>query len=388
MIRRDFLKALGLSVPALHAALAQSGRSPKTLVTIFLRGGVDGLSMVQPSGDGALTGLRPSLLHRGLTLDGFFTLHPSMSALAPLYSARKLAIVHAVGQAQPSRSHFEAQDFIESGLAGAKRRDGFLNRALASIVSTDPFRAVAVQNALPLSLAGDAPALAFPSLKEFRVFGGEAASATFESLYAGAVDEALRTSGDEAFDGLDAVKQKGLAVMEAANGASYPKSPLGRRLQDLARLVRADVGLRIGATEAGGFDTHLNQGADQGQLGTRLQDLAQSLAAFAIDLGPKLDDVVVVTLTEFGRTARENGTRGTDHGTASAMFVLGGGVQGGRVLADWPGLAPSKLFEQRDLAVTTDLRSVLVECLAGAEVPARPGDVFPGFTARPLRLFG
>ena len=388
MIRRDFLKALGLSVPALHAALAQGGRSPKTLVTIFLRGGVDGLSMVQPTGDGALSGLRPSLLHRGLPLDGFFTLHPSMSALAPLYSARKLAIVHAVGQAQPSRSHFEAQDFIESGLAGAKRRDGFLNRALASIVSTDPFRAVAVQNALPLSLAGDAPALAFPSLKEFRVFGGEVAAATFESLYAGAVDEALRTSGDEAFDGLDAVKQKGLAVMEAAHGASYPKSPLGRRLQDLARLVRADVGLRIGATEAGGFDTHLNQGADQGQLGTKLQDLAQSLAAFAIDLGPKLEDVVVVTMTEFGRTARENGTRGTDHGTASAMFVLGGGVQGGRVLADWPGLAPSKLFEQRDLAVTTDLRSVLVECLAGAEVPARPGDVFPGFTARPLRLFG
>lgn len=388
MIRRDFLKALGLSVPALSRALAQGGRSPKSLVTIFLRGGVDGLSMVQPSGDAALAGLRPSLLHRGLPLDGFFTLHPAMQALAPLYAAKQLAVVHAVGQAQPSRSHFEAQDFIESGLAGAKRRDGFLNRALASIESTAPFRAVALQNALPLSLAGDAPALAFPSLKEFRVFGGDAAAATFESLYEGAVDEAMRSSGHEAFDGLDAVKQRGLATLEPRVGASYPKSPLGRRLQDLARLLRADVGLRLGATEAGGFDTHLAQGADQGQLANKLQDLAQALAAFALDLGPKLDDVVVVTLTEFGRTARENGTRGTDHGTASALFVLGGGVQGGRVLSDWPGLSAGKLFEQRDLAVTCDLRSVLVECLSGAGIPARPADVFPGFTPRPLRLFG
>ena len=388
MRRRDFLTALGLSVPALHAALAQGGRSPRALVTIFLRGGVDGLSMVQPTGDAALAALRPTLLHRGLELDGFFELHPAMSALAPLYASKQLAIVHAIGQAQPSRSHFEAQDFLESGLAGAKRRDGFLNRALSSVDGDAPFRAVAVQNALPLSLSGDASALAFPSLKDFRIAGGQAAATSFESLYQGAVDEALRTSGREAFEGLDTVKERGLGQLEARNGATYPKSPLGRRLQDLARLVHGEVGLRIGVTEAGGFDTHLAQGADQGQLANKLGDLAQSLAAFATDLGPKLDDVVVVTITEFGRTARENGTRGTDHGTASASFVLGGGLRGGRVVSDWPGLSGGALFEQRDLAATIDVRSLLAECVAGAGIPARPADVFPGFTPRPLGLFG
>ncbi len=389
MNRRDFFKVLGLSFPVLSRALAQgtTGR-PKTLVTIFLRGGVDGLSMVQPGGDPTLRVLRPTLLHEALPLDGFFGLHPAMKALLPFYASKQLAIVHAVGQAHPSRSHFEAQDFIESGLAGARRRDGFLNRALASVPGEAPFRAVALQNALPLSLTGDAPALAFPALAQFRVAGGSAAATSFEALYAGAVDEAFCLSGHEAFDGLDAVQERRLATREPQHGAQYPKSPLGNRLADLARLVHADVGLRLGVTETGGFDTHLAQGAGTGPLATRLGELAQALAAFATDLGPKLDDVVVVTMTEFGRTARENGTRGTDHGTASSLFVLGGGVRGGRVVADWPGLAGGQLFEQRDLAVTIDLRSVLLECLAAADVPARPADVFPDFTAKPLRLFG
>jgi uncharacterized protein (DUF1501 family) len=168
------------------------------------------------------------------------------------------------------------------------------------------------------------------------------------------------------------------------NGAEYPRGVLGKRLADIARLILADVGLRLGVTETGGFDTHLAQGAGTGQLATRLQELADALAAFATDLGPKLADVVVTTVTEFGRTARANGTRGTDHGTASALFVLGGGVKGGRVVSDWPGLAQDKLFEQRDLAVTTDVRSVLTECLAAADVPPA---VFPDFTPKRLSLF-
>lgn len=380
MIRRDFLKLLGLSVPALQSALAQT-RSNKTLITIFLRGGVDGLAMVQPTGDTSLAALRPGLIHGGPSLDGFFSLHPAMKALLPLYEKKQLAVVHAVGQANASRSHFEAQDFIESGLAGMKRPDGFLNRALEVVPGDNAFRAVAVQNALPRSLAGDAPALAFPSLAKFRVGGG---GGTFESLYAEAVDEALRTSGHEAFESLGTVKSKNLAKQEPQNGAQYPKGALGKRLADLARLIHGDVGLRVGVTEMTGFDTHLNQGADSGQLANRLAELGDALAAFATDLGPKLNDVVVVTMTEFGRTARENGTRGTDHGTASASFVLGGGVKGGRVVAQWPGLSASKLFENRDLAVTTDLRSVLAEAIAAAEIPAKPDDVFPEF--KPARV--
>jgi uncharacterized protein (DUF1501 family) len=386
MRRRDFLKYFGLSVPALNVALAQSPQpNSKTLITIFLRGGVDGLAMVQPTGDAALRSLRKSVLHEGPKLDGFFNLHPSMSALLPLFQSKALAIVHAVGQANPSRSHFEAQDFIESGSAGIKRNDGYLNRALASVTDTAPFRAVALQNTLPLSLSGDAQALAFPELKRFKVNGASGLGLSFEALYSGAVDEALRESGHDAFESLTAVQGEAWASAEPQNGAAYPKGAFGQRLQDLARLIRGGVGLRIGVTELGGFDTHLNEA---GQLANKLKELSEGLAAFATDLGPeKLKDVVVVTLTEFGRTAKENGTNGTDHGTASALFVMGGGVRGGRVVSDWPGLSASKLFEGRDLAVTTDLRSVLWESIDAAGIPARAADVFPDFTPRPVKLF-
>lgn len=384
MNRRNFLKLLGLSAPALRSAFAQAPRA-KTLITIFLRGGVDGLSMVQPFGDPALSSLRRSLLHDGPKLDGFFALHPAMASLLPLFERKSLAIVHAVGQAHPSRSHFEAQDFIESGLSGQKRGDGYLNRALAAFPDTAPFRGVALQNTLPLSLAGDAQALAFPELSRFRVNGARGLGLSFEALYAGAVDEALRSSGHDAFESLNTVSGEAWATAPAANGASYPRGAFGQRLQDLARLIRGEVGLRIGVTELGGFDTHLAQGGATGQLANKLKELADGLAAFARDLGPKLEDVIVVTLTEFGRTARENGTQGTDHGTASSLFVLGGGVTGGRVVADWPGL--TKLYEGRDLAVTTDLRSVLWSAIEASGAPARAADVFPDFVPQAVRLF-
>ena len=386
--RRMFMRGLaafGASSTLLSRALAQSGTTGKALVTIFLRGGVDGLSMVPALGDPQLQSLRPTLFVKGLPLNGFFGLHPAMSALLPLYHSKKLAVLHATGQASASRSHFEAQDFLESGDAG-KKHDGFLNRAALAMgpQGDSAFRVVALQNALPRSLSGEAGAVAFPSLKDFRVAGGGANANTFESLYDQAVDDALRTSGQDAFAGMDLIHDKGLGDAPSRNGASYPRSVLGKRLQDIARLIHGEVGLRIAATETGGFDTHLAQGADEGQLATRLKDLGDSLAAFATDLGTKLDDVVVLTVTEFGRTARENGTRGTDHGTASAMFAMGGGVRGGRVIADWPGLAQTRLFENRDLAMTTDVRCVLVEALSAASLPS---NVFPDFTARRVELF-
>ncbi|MFO0599264.1 MAG: DUF1501 domain-containing protein [Myxococcaceae bacterium] len=389
MNRRTLLKLLGLSVPALSRALAQPVRGrAKTLVTIFLRGGVDGLAMIQPTGDAALRSLRRSVLHEGPKLDAFFSLHPAMSSLKPLWDRKALAVVHAVGQAHPSRSHFEAQDFIESGAAGTKRSDGYLNRALTTVPGTSAFRAVALQSTLPLSLSGEADALAFPELAKFRVQGASGLGLSFEALYAGAVDEALRTGGQSAFESLNAVAGEAWATAPAQNGAVYPKGAFGQRLADLARLIRGDVGLRIGVTELGGFDTHLAQGGEKGQLANKLKELADGLAAFATDLGPKLEDVVVVTLTEFGRTAKENGTQGTDHGTASALFALGGGVRGGRVVADWPGLTGSQLYEGRDLAVTTDLRSVLWGAIEASGIEARAADVFPDFTPRPVALWG
>ncbi|MCC6333303.1 MAG: DUF1501 domain-containing protein [Myxococcales bacterium] len=384
--RRSLLGAVTLLLAS--RALA-STPSPRALITLFLRGGVDGLAMVPPLRDPVLPSLRGVLTVRGVPLDSGFSLHPALSPLLPLFKSNRLAVLHAVGQTQPSRSHFDAQDFLESGTPGQKQGDGYLNRALRGLDGArPPFQAVALQSALPTSLSGEAPALAFPALKDFKVAGGSAAHTTFEALYDTALDEALRTSGRDAFESTSFVRDQGLATAQPRNGATYPNSPLGKRLKDLARLLHAEVGLRVGVTEAGGFDTHLAQGGDEGQLANRLKDLGAGLAAFAQDLGPRLDDVTVLTVTEFGRTAKENGTRGTDHGTASAMFVLGGGVRGGRVFADWPGLSPSSLFEGRDLAVTTDVRQVLAEAITRALGPGLWGAAFPGFTPKALGLFG
>lgn len=375
--RRRLIQSLALFGAA--PAFAQPS-SKKTLVIVFLRGGVDGLSMVPPLGDPQYAPLRPSLKVKGLPLDSMFGLHPSMASLESLFRAKQLAIVHATGLPNAPRSHFEAQDFLESGTPGRRAPDGWLNRAGRDLPAS-PFSMVAVQNALPPSMAGDSRALAFPSLKDFRVAGGDVAAATFETLYDQAVDEALRSSGHEAFDSVAKVKHDGLAERAPQNGAVWPKSQLARRLQDITRLVHADVGLSIAATEMGGFDTHL---AQDGQLSNKLQEVAEALSAFAVDLGPKLADVTLLTMTEFGRTAKENGTRGTDHGTASVSLVLGGGVAGGRVIADWPGL--SQLFEGRDLRSTTDLRSVMSECLDASGIRRR--DVFPDFSPSRLGLFG
>ncbi len=233
-------------------------------------------------------------------------------------------------------------------------------------------------------MQGAQSVIAFPALKDFRVGGGGAAKAGFEALYSEAVDEAMRTRGGEAFQGIQALADQHLADTAPRNGAGYPTSPLGKRLLDVARLIRSGVGLQVAATEAGGFDTHLGEGAGKGQLSNRLKDLSEALAAFAVDLGDQLKDVCVVTMTEFGRTAKENGTRGTDHGTASAMLVLGGGVRGGRVASDWPGLSAQALHEGRDLRVTTDIRSVLGEVLSTHLSVAKIDRALPG--ARPSRL--
>jgi uncharacterized protein (DUF1501 family) len=314
--------------------------------------------------------------------------------LTPFYEAGALAIIHAVGSPKPTRSHFDAQDFMEGGIPGALAPDGWLNRALQAEAArnSSAFRAVALQSNLPRSLFGSAPAVAMGSVAEFKLRTGrlsEAGTRSFEALYASAVDVALRNTGNETFEALRLLEKSKLDGMPEEHGANYPNSPLGRRLKDVARLIRADIGLEVAATDCGGWDTHVGQGAAQGQLAERLKELGDSLAAFAVDLGDRMADVCVVTMTEFGRTVRENGNRGTDHGTASVMMVLGGGVRGRRVIGQWRGLREPNLFEGRDLAMATDFRAVLSEVLGSHLGISRLGPVFPDFDGAkaPLRLF-
>lgn len=396
MSRRFLLKASGLSFVGLATApgfLARAAevapRSNKVLVTLFLRGGADGLSLVPPVGDPDYHLARPTLALQSpgsgenavLRLDDTFGLHPGLAPLLPLWNDKALAVVHAAGLPQAVRSHFDAQDFMETGTPGVKStHDGYLNRALEALPAekASTFRAVALQPTLPRALVGTSPALALGALSEFRLRGSQSGTTTFAALYAGALDEALRTTGAEATEALSLVEGTRLASLPPANGAEYPRSPLGKRLQDIARLIRSDVGLQVAATEAGGWDTHVGQGAP-GAFAARAKDLGDSLGAFARDLGPRLSDVLVVVMTEFGRTVKENGSRGTDHGTGGAMLVLGGGVRGGRVAGPWKGLARAHLLDERDVPTLTDYRAVLSEALVGHLGLRSTAPVFPGY---------
>ena len=350
----------------------------RVLVGIFQRGAVDGLNVVVPYGDGAYSAARPSIAvprpgsaeNAALDLDGFFGLHPSMAPLLPYFQDRSAAFVHAVGSPDATRSHFDAQDFMESGTPGVKStRDGFLSRALEGRKDPEatPLRAVSVTAGLPRILAGAAGAISMPNISQFGIRAGAAsapAAESFEAMYAGAVAGTLQATAKESFEAVRLVQSADPARVAPENGAEYPKSPLGNALKQIAQLVKANVGLEIAFTDVGGWDTHAGEGGAQGQLANRLQDYAGAIAAFAKDLGSRMADVTLVTMSEFGRTVRENGNRGTDHGHANHMLLLGGGVKGGKVYGRWPGLEPAKLYEGRDLAVTTDFRDVFAEILA------------------------
>jgi uncharacterized protein (DUF1501 family) len=297
-------------------------------------------------------------------------------------------VVHACGPPDRTRSHFDAQDYMESATPGVKSTtDGWLARAIgARPAPSSPFRAVALGPTLPRILRGDAGAISLASLDRFDVRAStDAAMARkgFESLYEQSVQDLLHGTGRETFEAVRMLKSANAAQLTPANGAQYPRSRLGESLRQIAQLIRADVGLEVAFTDAGGWDTHVGQGAEQGQLANRLRDFGASLAAFAQDLGDRMGDVVVLTMSEFGRTVAENGNRGTDHGHATAMLLLGGGVRGGKVYGRWPGLAREQLYEGRDLAVTTDFRTLFAE-VAGRQLGiAKPAALFPGWAGAP-----
>jgi uncharacterized protein (DUF1501 family) len=400
--RRVFMKNGGLALLSLGFAPAFLARTVeaagavrrKVLVTIFQRGAVDGLNMVVPFGEKEYYAARPSIAvprpnaaDGAVDLDGFFGLHPRLAPLKPLWDSRQLAIVHASGSPDGTRSHFDAQDYMESGTPGVKStEDGWLNRYLHARehASATPFRAVALAPQLPRMLQGVEPALALSQIGQFGIRAGQATDmvqASFESEYAAAADSVLHRTGGQAFDAVRMLKSADPSKYQPENGAEYPRSAYGDALRQIAQLVKADVGLEIAFTEAGGWDTHVNQGSSVGQLAQRLADFSQGIAALARDLGDRMEDVVILTMSEFGRAVAENGNRGTDHGHGNAMFIVGGqNVRGGKVYGKWPGLAREQRYDGRDLAVTTDFRSVFNEVVRRHLGVDDTRAIFPGFT--------
>ena len=399
-LRNSALAAVGTAAMPVflqRAALGadQSGKT-KRLVVIFQRGAADGLNIVVPHGEPAYYAMRPSInipRNAVLDLDGFFGLHPAMASFQPMWKQNHLAIVHAAGSPDPTRSHFDAQDFMESGTPGVKAtEDGWLNRVLHNApADSSAFRAVALGPALPRILAGGEPAVALNNINDFGVGGKNAnpSANTFEAMYAGSVDSVLHGTGQETFEAVKMLKAADPAKYTPAVGANYPKGRFGDNLKQLAQLIKANLGVQVAFADIGGWDHHVNEGSTQGQIANVLGEFSQSLSAFYLDLGDLMEDTVVVTMSEFGRTARENGNRGTDHGHANVMFVMGGPVKGGRVYGRWPGLDQSQLYEGRDLALTTDFRQVVGELVVDHLGNRSLDQVFPGFSnqrGRFLRL--
>ena len=417
MNRRFFIKSGSIALASfgvmtsaptfLRRALAETidkatGGRRKTLIAIFQRGAVDGLNMVVPYGESAYYNMRPSIAipkpnggeEAAINLDGFFGLHPALASFKPLWDSKRLAIVHASGSPDNTRSHFDAQDYMESATPGVKStRDGWLNRYLQS--KSDPqkslFRAVSMTQQMPRAMHGRAPTLAISNLADFRIRAGQTSASVqggFEEIYDQAVNDSLHGTGRETFEAINYLKQVNPAQYRPENGANYPPTPFGNALRQTAQLIKAGVGLEVAFTDVGGWDTHVNEGNQTGQLSNLLRNFSAAIAALYTDLGQRMDDVVVLTMSEFGRTARENGNRGTDHGHANAMFIAGNSVRGGKVYGDWPGLKSDQLYEGRDLALTTDFRDVFGEVAAKHLGSTNLKAVFPGYEGGPTKFRG
>lgn len=425
--RRIFLRNSAMTlvgVGALPAWLAGAAKAAevngrrKILVALFQRGAADGLNIVVPHAEPYYYQVRPTIAiprpsrsssasdpRAALDLDGFFGLHPALAPLKPLWDAGHLAIVHAAGSPDPTRSHFDAQDYMESGTPGVKATtSGWLNRALrahcpdceqgrspSSLRAVAPLRAIAMDAQMPLSLRGPAPAVAISNLASFRIgYGpqGAVAANAFETMYAHSQDALLEPAGRDTFAALRILKSLNPKAYRPAPGVRYPRRGLGNSLRQIAQLIKADVGVEVAFADVGGWDNHVAEGSVEGQLAGRLREFAGAIAAFWRDLGDRAEDVVLVTMSEFGRTVHENGSAGTDHGHANAMFVLGGPVAGGKVYGQWPGLQPEQLYQGRDLALTTDFRDVLAEVLARHMGVAQLQPVFPGYSSAAANFRG
>jgi uncharacterized protein (DUF1501 family) len=415
LTRRVFLRGSAIAMVGMGRApmwlartAAAEGRKRKTLVAIFMRGAADGLNIVAPFGDPQYHEVRPTLglqsprsqdenLNNGpfgpvIDLDGKFGLHAGLRPFKELWDKKQLAIVQATGSPDPSRSHFDAQDYMESGTPG-KTGNGWLNRALADPApGASPLRAVALSNRVPRTLRGEYEAVALGNVQDFNISDQERL-AILRNMYSLTPDATMRRTGKDAFEAMKMLQS--MTKEQAPNGgerSTFPSAApgplqnnrpsynaggqLGRNLQELARLLKADAGVEAAFAEVDGWDHHQNENT---QLPGLLNQFSNAIAAFCQDLGDRMEDVVIVTMSEFGRTVGENGTGGTDHGHGSLMMVLGGVVQGGKIYGEWPGLEKEQLFEGRDLAVTTDFRTVLSELVRGHLGRNDSSPVFPGF---------
>ena len=398
--RRGFMKdgALALvgtsTIPSfltrsVMAEMTTAAANKKKLVVLFQRGAADGLNIVVPYREKNYYSMRPSIAiqqNEVLDLDGFFGLHPAMTSFKPLYDQGHLAIIHAAGSPDMTRSHFDAQDYMESGTPGVKiTQDGWLNRALQSetlIGKSSAFRAVALGTEVPRTLQGKIPAIAVNNLADFSVAGRgpqtSPISNAFQAMYDESSDAVLHGTGQETFEAVKMLKAADPSKYQSATGVEYPKAQFGNSLKQVAQLLKANLGVEAAFSDIGGWDTHQNQGNSNGQLANRLKEFSEAISAFWKDMGDDAENVTLVTMSEFGRTARQNGTGGTDHGHANVMFVLGGQVKGGKVYGQWPGLSNEQLNEGRDLAVTTDFRKVLGEAASKVLGSRNLELVFPG----------
>jgi len=392
--RRLFLKSgamtmvsLGFAPALLTRTAAAADSERRLLVAVFQRGAADGLNMIVPFGEREYYTLRPSIAiarpgkaEGALDLDGFFGLHPRMAALKPLWDQGVMAVVHACGSHDATRSHFDAQDYMETATPGVKStRDGWLNRYLQVTGEPTPLRGVAVTQQLPRVLQGKAPALALSAVAALDLEGGGSVT---EARPVDPVDALLSLSAREAFDAKRIVRNATAAGYQPAAGVEYPRSAFGEAMQDIARLAKSDVGLEVAFAESTGWDHHINEGSTDGHLAGRLDDLSRGIAALTRDLGERIASTVIITMSEFGRTAAENASRGTDDGHGNVMLLIGGPVKGARAYGRWPGLRREQRFEERDLAVTTDFRDIFSEIVTrhlGA-APSAIEHVFPGFT--------
>jgi uncharacterized protein (DUF1501 family) len=399
--RRIFLRDSALvmagmgAVPSwLARAASIQGKKRKILVAIFQRGAADGLNIVVPFSEKRYREVRPTLAipspsrdnpnngpfgNGAIDLDGRFALNGALQPLKALWDKQQLAIVEATGSPDSSRSHFDAQDYMESGTSGKTMGSGWLNRALPVGLGEgdpSPLRAIAMGSQVPRTLRGDREAIAFGNFQQFSI-GNQNATPILESMYATTPDVQWGRTGRDAFDVMKLMQSINKNPYTPSSGAQYGQGgELGRSLQQLARLIKADVGVEAAFAEIGGWDHHQTENQ---QLANLLRQFSSALTAFSQDMGDRMEDIVLVTMSEFGRTVEENGNQGTDHGHGSLMMVLGGPVQGGKVYGQWPGLEKEQLFEGRDLAVTTDFRSVLGELIGGHLGQKDLGPVFPGF---------
>lgn len=422
LTRRHFLKAAGVAgllgashqlfpgwKPSIALASGQGVSAPRDiLVNIFLRGGMDGLSAVVPYGEGGqYYNVRPTIavpapdskIRSAVDLDGFFGLHPALAPLAPIYQQKDLAIVHASGLVHETRSHFDAQHFIEFGIPGDKTTPtGWIGRHLSSTSqsSDSDFRVVGVGDFMPDSLRGPVTPLALRSIADFSLQGRADIlpdmQKMLKSLYtASGPADPLSQQSKMVFEAIATMERLAAHPYKPAHGAQYPEDDegegFGLAMRQVAQLIKADIGLEVVSLDFGGWDTHEAQGTMDGYLNENLDVLGRGLNALYTDLGDIMARVIIVVMSEFGRTIDENGSQGTDHGHGNAMFLLGGGVRGGQVYGRWPTLAPEARDDADDLAITTDYRHVLAEMLKRRLDSPAISTIFPNFTPKPLNIF-